>query len=162
MQLSAPQAAIAPIRPETVIRAPSTRETTVSLRWVIPFMRVTGAAPEDIQILIREGISLKDFANPDTRMRHSVAAELMAVTVKRLNDPLLGLRAGERWEPGDFDALEYASRSCATLREAILCGARYMYLMHGAQESVLLDDPVRPMWELRISDGVEQLPQTND
>jgi AraC-like DNA-binding protein len=144
------------------LRAPSTRETTVSLRWVIPFMRVTGAAAEDIQILLREGISLSDFANPDTRIRHSVSMELLGSIVKRLDDPLLGLKAGERWEPGDFDALEYASRSCATLREAIDCGARYMHLMHGAQESVLIDDPQRPMWELRISDSVEQLPQAND
>jgi AraC-like DNA-binding protein len=147
---------------EIGIRAPSTREATVALRWSIPFMRVTGAAPENIQILIREGVTLKDFANPDTRIRHSVSMELLAATVKRLNDPLLGIRAGERWEPGDFDALEYASRSCATLREAIQCGARYMYLMHGAQESVLIDDPERPMWELRINDSVEQLPQAND
>jgi AraC-like DNA-binding protein len=82
--------------------------------------------------------------------------------VKRLNDPLLGLKAGERWEPGDFDALEYASRSCATLREAIACSARYMYLMHGAQESVLIEEQDYARWELRISDSVEQLPQAND
>lgn len=141
---------------------PPTRETTVSLRWVIPFMRVTGAAPEDIQILVREGITLKDFANPDTRVRHTASMELLAATVKRLNDPLLGIKAGERWEPGDFDALEYAARSCPTLRDAIICGARYMYLMHGAQESVLVEEGERSMWELRVTDQVEQLPQAND
>ncbi|HEY6878895.1 MAG TPA: AraC family transcriptional regulator ligand-binding domain-containing protein, partial [Polyangiales bacterium] len=87
---------------------------------------------------------------------------LLAATVQRFGDPLLGLKAGERWEPGDFDALEYASRSCATLRDAIYCGGRYMYLMHGAQEAVLIEENDRATLELRISDSVVQLPAAND
>jgi AraC-like DNA-binding protein len=137
-------------------------EATISLRWVIPFMRVTGASPTDIQILQREGITLKDFANPDTRVRHSAMMELLEATVQRTGDPTLGLRAGERFEVGDFDALEYAARSCSNLREAIMCGARYMYLMHGAQESRLVEEGELAAWELRITDEVPQLPAAND
>jgi AraC-like DNA-binding protein len=139
-----------------------TQEATVSLRWVIPFMRVTGASPTDIQILQREGITLKDFANPDTRIRHRAIMELLEATVARVGDPTLGLRAGERFESGDFDALEYAARSCATLRDAILCGARYMYLMHGAQESRLVEEGEFSSWELRVTDDVPQPPAAND
>jgi AraC-like DNA-binding protein len=144
------------------LRVPPARESTVSLRGVVPFMRLTTAAPEDLQILVREGISPKDFTNPDTRIRHALCMEMISAIVKRTNDPLLGLRAGEHWEPGDFDALEYASRSCATLRDALQCGTRYIYLLHGAQEAHVIEDSSGARWELRILDGVEQAPQAND
>lgn len=125
-------------------------------------MRVTGASPSDIQILQREGITLRDFANPDTRISHRAVMELLEATVKRTEDPCLGLRAGERFEVGDFDALEYAARSCATLRDAIECGGRYMYLMHGAQESRLVEDDELAAWELRVTDDVPQPRAAND
>ena len=138
------------------------QEKTVSVRWMFPFIRVTGTSPSDLAILAREGISLKEFVNPDTRIRHRVLMELLQAAVVRLNAPDLGLRAGERLEPGDFDTLEYAVRSCATLRDAILCGSRYMYLAHGAQESRLVESGELAAWELRITDDVEQLPAAND
>lgn len=139
-----------------------TQETTISLRWIIPFIRVTGTAPGDIAILAREGVGIRDFVDPDTRVSHRVMMELLASTIARLGDPLLGLRAAERVEAGDFDVLEYAARSCATVRDSINCGSRYMYLMHGAQESRLIEQGELATWELRITDNVEQLPAAND
>jgi AraC-like DNA-binding protein len=138
------------------------QEATVSLRWVFPFVRVTGTAPADIQLLLREGITLRDFANPDTRVRHRVIMELLGIAVERLAAPDLGLRAATRIEPGDFETLEYAARSCATVREAIQCTSRFMDLMHGAQELVLLEEGELATWQLRITDGVPQLPAAND
>jgi AraC-like DNA-binding protein len=129
---------------------------------VIPFLRVTGTAPGDIELLAREGVTPKDFVNPDTRIKHRVMMDLLGATVQRLNDPLLGLRAAARVEAGDFDALEYASRSCATVRQSIACSNRYMYLMHGAQEARLVEQGELAAWELRITDDVEQLPAAND
>ncbi|MDB4974984.1 MAG: Transcriptional regulator, AraC family [Myxococcaceae bacterium] len=140
----------------------ATPETTVSLRWAIPFLRVTGASPQNLEILRREGIELKDFGSSDTRVRHRVMMELLAAAVERVHDPLLGIRAGERIEPGDFETLEFACRSCENLRESILCAGRYMYLMHGGQESRLIEDGERASWELRIVDDVPQLPAAND
>ncbi|MDB4986348.1 MAG: Transcriptional regulator, AraC family [Myxococcaceae bacterium] len=137
-------------------------EATVSLRWMIPFMRVTGASPSDVEILRREGISLQDFGSPDARIRHSAIMELLATSVAELGDPMLGLRAGERFEPGELGALEYAARSCINLRESILCCNRYMYLMHGAQESQLVEGDEVATWKLRITDDVPQHPAAND
>jgi AraC-like DNA-binding protein len=96
------------------------------------------------------------------RIDHRAAMSLLQASVHRLKDPRLGLKAGEGFEPGDFDVLEYASRSCSTLREAIVCADRYMALMHGAQEGVLLEQDDRARWELRITDDVEQTPAAND
>lgn len=138
------------------------QEATVSLRWAIPFLRVTGASPENLVLLAREGIGPKDFGNPDTRVRHRVMIQLLVAAVERLQDPLLGLRAGERIEPGDFETLEFACRSSATLRESIHTAGRYMYLMHGAQDSRLLEDGELAQWELRVNDDVEQPPAAND
>ncbi|MDB4986084.1 MAG: hypothetical protein JWN04_1262, partial [Myxococcaceae bacterium] len=87
-----------------------TQEATVSIRWVFPFIRVTGTSPGDIELLMREGVSLKDFANPDFRVRHRVMMELLGKTVRQLDIPDLGLRAAQRVEAGDFETLEYASR----------------------------------------------------
>ncbi|MDB4976771.1 MAG: Transcriptional regulator, AraC family [Myxococcaceae bacterium] len=138
------------------------QEATVSIRWVFPFIRVTGTSPGDIELLMREGLSLKDFANPDARVRHRVIMELLGNTVQRLNAPTLGLQAAERVEAGDFETLEYAARSCATMRDSLLCVGRYMYLMHGAQEARLVEHGELASWELHITDGVPQLPAAND
>lgn len=140
----------------------ATSESTVSLRWVLPFLRVTGGSPSDITLLAREGIAPQDFADPDTRVRHRVIMELLGSAVQRLGDPLLGLRAGERIEPGDFATLEFACRSSENLRESILCANRYMHLMHGAQEAELIEYGNLAAWELRVTDDVEQLPAAND
>ncbi len=125
-------------------------------------MRITGADPQQVEVFAREGIGLRDFADPDTRIRHSAAMELIERAVARVGDPSLGLRAGEQLEAGDLDVLEYATRSCANLREAIHCTSRYMYLMHTAQEALLFEDGERAIWELRITDHVPQPPAAND
>lgn len=137
-------------------------ESTVSLRWIIPFMRITGESPEALPLLQREGIAVQDLANPEARIRHAALMELLGDAVRRTGDPLLGLRAAERVEAGDFETLGYACRSCANVREAIACAGRYMYLMHGAQETHLHEDGELAIWELRVTDNVEQLPAAND
>jgi len=125
-------------------------------------MRVTRTAPDDLLLLSREGIAPKDFANPDTRVRHRAMMELLGAAVARLGDPTLGLRAADNLQPGDFETLEFAYRSCANMREAIVCAGRYMFLMHGAQETRLLEYGDLAAWEVRITDDVEQLPAAND
>jgi AraC-like DNA-binding protein len=129
---------------------------------MIPFIRVTGSSPADLQILGREGIGLKEFVDPDTRVRHRVMMQLLANAVERTGDPELGLRAGERVEAGDYDALEYAARSSANVREAILCVIRYQFLMHGGHEAHLIEDGDTATWQWRATDDVEQLPASND
>ncbi|MDB4989717.1 MAG: Transcriptional regulator, AraC family [Myxococcaceae bacterium] len=137
-------------------------EKTLSIRWMIPFNRVTGTSPGDLGILKREGIGMKEFVDPDARIRHRVSMELLERAVERLADPQLGLKAGERVEAGDYDALEYAARSCANVREAILCVIRYQSLTHGGTEAELVEEGELGTWRWRPNDDVAQIPAAND
>jgi AraC-like DNA-binding protein len=136
-------------------------EATVSLRWIRPFIRITGADPLHLPILQREGITLRDLVDPDTRIRHGAMMELLATSVSR-NGPLIGLQAGEAMEPGDMDVLEYAARSCANHGEAIHCANRYMVLLHGGQEATLQEQGESAIWKLRPTDDVPRPAASND
>jgi AraC-like DNA-binding protein len=137
-------------------------EATLSLRWIRPFIRVTGANPAQLELLATEGIGLRELALPDTRYSHRLAMALLRQAVEDNHNPRLGLQAGEAIEPGDMDVLEYAARSCANLREATLCAGRYMGLMHTGQQLVLSEEGERAIWELRQVDDVPRPPASND
>lgn len=142
-------------------RLRAARESTISLRWVIPFLRVTGGSPAQLLSLV-PGIELKDFVNPDTRVSHRTMMELLSGTVERLGNPGLGLLAGEHVEAGDFEPFEYAYRSCANLREASMCAVRNIYLLHGAHQPRLVEHGDLASWELHSTDDVVQIPAAND
>ncbi|HEX5661192.1 MAG TPA: AraC family transcriptional regulator [Polyangiales bacterium] len=131
-----------------------TREATVSLRWLVPVLRVTGPSTEDLAALGHEGLTLRELADPRARVRHRVASELIGAAAERLHCSELGLLAGEQLAPCDFDALELALRSCATLREAIALFGRAVPLLHGALESSLREHDGQATWELRTTDDV--------
>lgn len=139
-------------------------EATVSLRFVMPFLRITQGDPRKNPIFAREGLTLRHFADPDARIRHGAMMELLTHTVASTRDRTIGLRAGESIDASDMGALEHLTRSCADLREAILCSNRYMCLMHEAQEARLVEheDEALATLELRITDGVPQHPAAND
>ena len=44
---------------------------TVSLRWLLPFLRVTGAAPGELSLPTQEGVAPAELADPLTRVRHA-------------------------------------------------------------------------------------------
>jgi hypothetical protein len=137
-------------------------QATVALRWILPFLRVTGADPLDLPLLLREGITVRELVRPETRIRHGVMMELLGSAVERRRDARLGLQAGEALEPGDMDVLEYAARSCANLRDAIECANRYMALLHGGQTGVLREEGALAAWELHDTDRVARHHAAND
>lgn len=137
-------------------------ESTLSIRLVWPFARLAANHPGAVGVLVRPGISAEDFGNPDTRIPHSVAMGLLRDTVATVGDPTLGLRAGEQLEAGDFDVLEYAARSTATLGEAIQCVARYFRLMNDAAEITVVEQADTAVWRFRVLDDVPQPPAAND
>jgi AraC-like DNA-binding protein len=139
---------------------PGERRLSIRLTW--PFVRVAGGDRADMDVLAREGIGLAEFADPDTRLRHAAAMELLGRALNRTADPALGLRAAENLEPGDLDVLEHVMRTCPNLREAIACSVRYTHLMHEATDIVLEEgaDFATVYW--RITDAVPQAPAAND
>jgi AraC-like DNA-binding protein len=139
-----------------------TREATISLRWLVPFMRVTGQTGEDLDLLAREGLSLRELADPEARICHRAALELIAAAVERMCSPDLGLRAGEQLAPADFDSLELAVRTCANLRAGLELFGRYTPLLHGALAPHLTEQGELALWELRATDDVLPLVASND
>jgi AraC-like DNA-binding protein len=137
-------------------------ESTLSIRLVWPFARLAASHPGAVGVLVRTGITAEEFGNPDTRIPHATAMRLLADTVATVGDPTLGLRAGEQLEAGDFDVLEYAARSTATLGEAIRCVARYFRLMNDAAEITVIEQSDTAVWRFRVVDDVPQPPAAND
>jgi AraC-like DNA-binding protein len=144
------------------MRAAPVRENLVSIRLVWPFARLEGAGPRALGLLNRVGIEPADFANPDTRIPHRTAIELLEAGLENRQDPTIGLQAGSLAEPCDLDVLEYAARSRPTLGDALSCIARYYRLMHSAAEFLLIDEGERVVYRYRVTDGMHQPPAAND
>lgn len=137
-------------------------DSLLSLRLVVPFLRVTGTSADRLADLHREGVVPSDFVDPGARIRHHALVELLTASVARRGEPSLGIVAGERSEVGDFAMLGYASRCAATLRDAIHIIGKYMPLSHGGIHSVLSEADELATWELRVIDEVWQPPAAND
>ncbi|HTB78913.1 MAG TPA: AraC family transcriptional regulator [Polyangiaceae bacterium] len=129
-----------------------------------PFLRIINSSPSPLttQILGSAGISPVDLARPDTRLPHRLVMSILEAWVEHTGDESIGLRAGASVEPGDFDAMEYAARSCATLREALECASRYMHLVNEAADVSIVDLGGDALWRYRITDGVPQPRAAND
>jgi AraC-like DNA-binding protein len=138
------------------------REKRASIRILWPFLRIIGPTAAAVEVLAREGIGARELARPDTRLRHRVVMELLEACIAWSGDPAIGLRAGQCVEPGDLETMEYAARSCSTLREAIQCSARHFHLLNEAAEVSLLEYKDRALWRFGVNDGVPQSRASND
>jgi AraC-like DNA-binding protein len=141
-------------------RQPS--ERSLSIRLLRPYARVTSGDASLLFALQRSGVGPGELGDPETRLPHRTVMTLLQELVAAKNDASIGLRAGCGVEPGDFDTLEYAARSCADLRGAIGCLSRYMCVLNEAAHIDLNEEGDRATWEFRIVDGVQQVPAAND
>jgi AraC-like DNA-binding protein len=137
-------------------------ERRKSARVLWSFVRLLGESPAAAEAMRQEGIEPSLLAHPDTRLPHRRVMELIEAWVATSNDPAIGLRAGLAVEPGELEAMEYASRSCATLREGILCSARFMHLLNEAADVSLVESGDVALWRFRVTDGVRQPRAAND
>jgi AraC-like DNA-binding protein len=137
------------------------REARLSIRLVWICARTSRHSAEAEAILARENIGPAEYFDPEVRVGHRVSMELLRVSVDG-GDPEIGLRAGAGLQPGDFAILEYAARSCSTVREAIACFARYLGLLNEAAELSLVEEGDRATLHHHVVDGVPQLPAAND
>jgi len=145
-----------------MIEAHRWREATLSIRLLWPFVRIAGGDRAGLQALERRGIGLAAFADPETRVPHSVVMELLEHSLLRSGDRELGLCAGEQVEDADLGLLAHVVRTCKTLRRGIMCCARYSSLVNEAATASL--DEVRDVavWRWWLNDDVPQLPASND
>ncbi len=123
------------------------REPTVSLRWVIPFLEVTGIDPRELE-LMGSGTSALTLGDPNTRLPHSVATELLERALVTTGDPGLGLKAGAAVDPASLGVPVLAARSCATLRHGIACANRYMRLFDESLKAQLIETANAACWQI--------------
>jgi hypothetical protein len=90
---------------------PRLREAELSIRLVWPFTRLTAAYAEAVSLLSQVGVTPAIFGNPETRIPHRIAMQLLEQSVRITGDPALGLHAAEQSEAGDFDVVEHVARS---------------------------------------------------
>jgi AraC-like DNA-binding protein len=123
---------------------------TISTRLIWPFARLMGDYQAELGVLERSGLVVATLADPDTRIPEETVMELLQVSIEKTKNPAIGLHAGERVEAGDFGVLDYAARSCATLKDALDCCSRYMSLLDDGLEARLVDvSDDRVAWSVR-------------
>lgn len=137
-------------------------ETTASIRMTWPFARLATRYPNGLPSLRDYGIDPADYVDPQTRISHRKAIDLLLDSVARSGDPAFGVKTAELLEPGDFDALEYTARTCATLGEGWRCVARYVPFISDAAEVTIVELADTAEFRYRVTDGVEQPPAAND
>lgn len=145
-----------------VTLSPPPKETCLSIRLVWPFARLLANHPQMLEIVAKTGIGIEDFPNPDTRVPHRIVIAMLEQAVERLQDPLIGLKAGELVDPADFDVLEHAARSAANLGDAMESMARYTRLINEAAAVSIVPVGDLAEWRFRVTDGLRQPPAAND
>jgi AraC-like DNA-binding protein len=139
-----------------------TQASTVSTRWLVPFVRVAQSRASHVEALASGGLGGTHFADPNMRIGHRESMAMIREAVERLHEPRLGIKAALSWVPGDYETFEFASRTAPTLRDAIRYSARNIGLLHGGQELRLQEDDQLAVWELRHADDLDFLPAAND
>jgi AraC-like DNA-binding protein len=116
---------------------------SISVRVFWPYARVLGNYDQELAILRGAGIDEMTFADPMARIPKAIGRQLVAVSIARSGDASLGLHAGECVELADFAPIDQMTRHCQTLRDAILCAARYGALQDEGVRSELVESSAR-------------------
>jgi AraC-like DNA-binding protein len=104
-------------------------------------LREQGVAPEPL--LERAGLSPESLDNPETRISHGLACELLASALEVSGDPHLGIRAARHAEQLEFDLLEYLSIASPNRLEAVRVYNQYRQLSHdAARQHVIVEGDI--------------------
>jgi AraC-like DNA-binding protein len=130
-------------------RAAAVTDATCSVRIIQPFAKWLISNGHDIDALLADhGLSLAALRDRDLRIRHTTAMSFVSRAVTLSGDAAIGVRASRCEQQGDFDVIEYAAASCATMGEAMRLAARFIALMH---DGISLEvDVAPPLAALRV------------
>jgi AraC-like DNA-binding protein len=137
-------------------------EPTFSVRLLWPMLRIAGTDRWLVEQLAQMGVSLRDVAGAENRVRRSTLIRLLEELVQRGSDPSIGLSGGQAYQTGDLDALEYAATSAPTLREAIASAGRFIRLLHSGLETEIEERGEHAFWRFRAIDGAVMPAAAND
>lgn len=83
-------------------------------------------------MLASYGVTAATLLDPYARVPHGLVVALWTEVPARLDDDAFGLRAAEATMNLSLDALDHATRHCATIGEAMQRMTRYIRLLHDA------------------------------
>jgi AraC-like DNA-binding protein len=115
----------------------------------------------ELAVLQAAGLDLSILADPNARISHAVAGQLLRASLQKTDNRALGLQAGELIEPGDFGVLEYVARTCPDFRTALECCCRYMRLLDDDLDASVVEEGNASMWKSRWTSG-QRPPAMND
>lgn len=134
---------------------------TVSVRTFWPFARLMSDYDAELELLQGAGVTPVHLVDPDVRISEDLAMLVLRTSIAKATDPTIGLRAAEQVEPGDFGPIDYASRNCATLREALECYRRFLPLLDEGTSATLTEEGTRAIWTLTPL-GIQREAAAND
>jgi AraC-like DNA-binding protein len=109
---------------------------TVCVRSVAACLLAASARGVDLSpVLAAHGVKPSLLLDPYARVPHDLVVALWIEVPALLGDDTFGLRAAEVSLQLSFDALDHATRHCATVGEAMGRMARYIRLLHDASEA---------------------------
>ncbi len=109
----------------------SAHTARVSVRLLTPFFSAIRARGLPLEPgLTFLGLTEADLDNPDLRVSHAVAADLLGRSMRWIGDRDYGLHAAQFALPAHLDVVEYVARAQPTLGKAIEMVVRYHALLH--------------------------------
>jgi AraC-like DNA-binding protein len=99
-----------------------------SVQIVLQGIRAAGVDP--LEALAAVGLDPARLDEPDDRVSADLVSALWREAVARTGDRGLGIHLAEKIQPGMFDVLDYAVRSCATFGDGARLCQRYIRLLH--------------------------------
>jgi AraC-like DNA-binding protein len=111
---------------------------TVCVRGVQACLMAAQARGMDLRpLLATHGLAPATLLDPYARVPHDLVVSLWTEVPVLLGDPSFGLHAAEASLQHTFDALDHATRHCATVGEALSRMSRYIRLLHDASEATV-------------------------
>lgn len=128
-----------------------------------PFLELSREAGVDLaSVLAAHGTTEVEMLHPETRLPRTTCIQIIRALLVHLNDPLAGLRAGERARLTDVDVLGYLAQHCATALDAMETAQRYSRLVGDASRVTLTREAGRVTIRVGLSGGRASIPELAD
>lgn len=146
-------------------------DATVAVDLLVPFIRalreagprVEHAAIETGRKLLAEvGLRLRDLADPNLRLPHSVGVRLIDETTRVTGNPCFALSAGLSAKPGEWGILECLISFAETLRQSIYATIHYLPLMHDGAEVQYIEEGDFLYWRHRLANDLINSTASNE
>ena len=128
-----------------------------------PFLQLAREAGVDIDTeLEKAGWSVTELGRADLEVEREESVEIFRLIVRLCNDPLLGLRGAERFDPVDADLLGFLVNQTEHALGAMLALEQYGRLIGDHIRSNVKQVNGRVRLQLGLTGGRKQLPETVD